>query len=270
MRSTLPAIAEPPWQMTTPGTAQTVITVILAVAVAAFVVAAARDWHRTGSPVFMLTLAGGLVCSLNEAVVDVLGHCHFPTDGWIVYRAFDRAVPIWVVLAYLVFFGALPYVMAKAFQRGFSRRAMWAGIGIFGVLNVLLEIPMLKSGLYVYYGEQPFTIAGFPISWLVINCLGALFAAVVITRLAWLFTGARQMLIVVIPYATYMSSWVLAMPHFLVTNTDAPSWVRMLAAAVSLILGLIAIDVLIRLGTGQLRLLPPETTRPSLPAMAVE
>jgi hypothetical protein len=136
---------------------------------------------------------------------------------------------------------------------------MWTGIGIFGVLNVLLEIPMLRSGLYVYYGDQPFTIAGFPISWLVINSLGSLFGAVVITRLAWFFSGARQLLIVFVPFATYMSSWVLAMPHFAVTNTDAPSGVRMLAAAISLVLGVIAIDVLIRIGTGQLRLLPSAT-----------
>ena len=90
-----------------------------------------------------------------------------------------------------------------------------------------------------------------------INSLGSLFGAVVITRLDWLFTGARQLLIVFVPFATYMASWVLAMPYFAITNTDAPSGVRMLAAAVSLVLGLIAIDVLIRIGTGQLRLLPP-------------
>jgi hypothetical protein len=54
-----------------------------------------------------------------------------------------------------------------------------------------------------------------------------------------------------VPFATYMSSWVLAMPHFLITNTDAPTGVRMAAAVVSMALGLTAIDVLIRIGTGQ-------------------
>jgi hypothetical protein len=245
------AIAEPPWQMTTPATAQTIITAILGVVVAGFVVAALLDWRRSGNPTFLLVLIGGYVCSFNEATVDVLGHCFFPNDGWLGYMAFGRGVPIWVVLAYMVFFGALSYLMALAFKRGATQRAMWTGIAIFGVLNVLLEIPMLSSGLYVYYGDQPFKIGGFPVIWLVINSLGSLFGAVVITRLSWFFTGARQLLLVLVPFATYMSSWVLAMPHFLITNTDAPTGVRMAAAVVSMALGLTAIDVLIRIGTGQ-------------------
>ena len=189
MTTSAVAIAEPPWEMTTPATAQTIITAVLAVAVAGFAVAALFDWRRSGRPTFLLVLIGGYVCSFNEATVDVLGHCFFPNDGWLGYMAFGRGVPIWVVLAYIVFFGALSYLMALAFDRGATRRAMWSGIAIFGVLNVLLEIPMLSTGLYVYYGDQPFEIGGFPVIWLVINSLGSLFGAVVITRLSWFFTA---------------------------------------------------------------------------------
>jgi hypothetical protein len=258
MTTSVLAIAEPPWTMTTPATAQTVITAILAVVVAGFVGAALLDWQRSGKPTFLLMLVGGYICSFNEETVDVLGHCFFPTDSWMGHAFFGRGIPVWVILAYVIFFGGLSYVMSAAFQRGVTHRAMWTGIGIFGVLNVALEIPMLGSGLYVYYGAQPFKVGGFPISWLVINSFGSLLGAVVITRLAWWFTGARRLLMVFVPFATYMSSWVLAMPHFAVTNTDAPNGVRMLAAGLSLVLGLIGIDVLLRIGTGQRRLLPPD------------
>jgi hypothetical protein len=260
MTTTVLALAEPPWEMTTPATAQLVITSILAVVVAGFLVAAVLDLRRTGRPVFLFMLLGGLVCSFNEATVDVLGHCFFPTDGWIGYTFFDRGVPIWVILAYVVFFGGLSYLMSVAFQKGATRTNMWTGIAIFGVLNLLLEFPMLAAGLYVYYGNQPFEIGGFPISWLVINSLGSLFGAVVLTRLDWFFTGARHLLILLIPFATYMASWVLAMPYFAITNTDALSPVRMLAAAVSLVLGILAIDALIRVGTGSLRFVAPGTS----------
>jgi hypothetical protein len=169
-----------------------------------------------------------------------------------------------VVLAYVIFFGALSYVMAQAFERGITHRGMWTGIAIFGVLNVLLEIPMLSAGLYVYYGDQPFQIGGFPVIWLVINSLGSLFGAVLITRLSWFFTGTRQLLLVFVPFATYMSSWVLTMPHFLITNTNALSGVRMTAAVISMALGLIAIDVLIRIGTGRQPTVPSEWERQPL------
>ena len=258
MTTSLVAIAQPPWGMTTPTTAQTIISVILAVAVTAFVGAALIDWRRSGSPAFLLILAGGYICSFNEATVDVLGHCFFPLDGVMGYTAFGRGVPVWVVLAYIVFFGGLSYVMALAFKHGASHRVMCYGIAVFGVLNVLLEIPLLRAGLYVYYGYQPFAIGGFPVSWLVINSLGSLFGAVVVVRLSWLFTGARQLLLVFVPFATYMASWVLAMPYFAITNTDMPAGVRMAAAVLSMALGLIAIDGLIRIGTGQWRLLPPQ------------
>jgi hypothetical protein len=99
-----------------------------------------------------------------------------------------------------------------------------------------------------------------PVSWLVINSLGSLFGAVVVVRLSsWFFTGARQLLLILVPFATYMASWVLAMPYFAITNTDMPTGVRM-AAVLSMALGAIAIDGLIRIGTGQWRLLPPQTS----------
>jgi hypothetical protein len=61
-----------------------------------------------------------------------------------------------------------------------------------------------------------------------------------------------------VPFATYMASWVLAMPHFAITNTDMPTGVRIAAAVLSMALGVIAIDGLIRIGTGQWRLLPSQ------------
>ena len=95
MATTAVAIAQPPWGMTTPATAQTIITAVLAVVVVGFVAAALTDWRRSGSPAFLLMLVGGYFCSFNEATVDVLGHCFFPVDGVIGYTTFGRAVPVW-------------------------------------------------------------------------------------------------------------------------------------------------------------------------------
>ncbi|GLC99374.1 hypothetical protein Mkiyose1088_12410 [Mycobacterium kiyosense] len=123
-----------------------------------------------------------------------------------------------------------------------------------------MEIPLLQSKLYLYYGDQPFMVGGFPLSQLVFNAFGSLLGAVVVTRLSWLFTGARRLLLLVVPFATFMSSWVVGMPFFLILGTDAAHGVRTVAAAVSMALGLYGIDLLIRLGTGQLRLVPPVST----------
>lgn len=256
---------QPPWDMTTPTTPQTIITAVLAVAVAGFVVAALVSWYRSKRPTFLLLLAGGYICSFNEPLIDFLCHCFFPADGWVGHTVFHRSIPVWVILAYVVFYGGLTYVLSAAFKSGVTRRALWICIGIWGVLNLAMEIPLLQSNLYLYYGDQPFVVGGFPLSQLVFNAFGSLLGAAVTTRLSWLFTGARRLLLLLVPFVTFMSSWVVGMPLFLVLGTDAPHGVRMLAAAVSMTLGLFGIDTLIRLGTGQFRLLPPVAATPDSP-----
>jgi hypothetical protein len=239
------------------------ITIVLALAVAGFVIAALFDWYRIKRPTFLLMLAGGYICSFNEPLIDFLCHCFFPADGWTGHAVFDRSIPIWVILAYVVFYGGLTYVLSVAFKAGVTRRVLWISIGVWGALNLAMEIPLLGSHMYVYYGDQPFLVGGFPLSQLVFNACGSLLGAVVVTRLSWWFTGARQLLLLFVPFVTFVSSWVVGMPLFLVLGTDASHGLRAFAAAVSMALGLIAIDTLIRLGTGQLRLLPPAPTAPN-------
>jgi len=263
MTTAILAFDQPPWDITTPATPQTIITVVLAVVVAGFVAAALVSWYRTKRPTFLLLLAGGYICSFNEPLIDFLCHCFFPADGWIGHTVFNRSIPIWVILAYVVFYGGLTYLLSAAFASGISRRTLWIGIGIWGALNLAMEIPLLQSNLYVYYGDQPFVVGGFPLSQLVFNAFGSLLGAVAITRLSWFFTGARQALLLLVPFVTFMSSWAVGMPLFLVLGTDAAHGLRMFAAAVSMALGLLGIDALLRIGTGQVRLLPPVAAVPN-------
>jgi hypothetical protein len=263
MITTILAWDQPPWDITTPATPQKIITIALAVVVAGFVITALVSWYRTKQPTFLLLLVGGYICSFNEPLIDFLCHCFFPADGWIGHTVFNRSIPVWVILAYVVFYGGLTYVLAAAFKSGVTRRTLWISIGIWGALNLAMEIPLLQSNLYVYYGDQPFMVGGFPLSQLVFNAFGSLLGAVAITRLSWFFTGARRLLLLAVPFVTFMSSWAVGMPLFLILGTDASHGLRMLAAAVSASLGLLGIDALIRLGTGQLRLLPPGSAVPT-------
>jgi hypothetical protein len=260
------AYDQPPWDISTPAVPQTIATVALGIVVAGFVIAALVDWRRIGRPNFLLMILGGYICSFNEPLIDFLCHCYFPADGWIGHTVFDRAIPVWVILAYVIFYGALTYVVSVAFSKGITRRTLWTSIAIWAALNLVMEIPLLKSGLYLYYGDQPFMIGGFPISQVVFNALGSLLGAVVITRLDWFFTGPRQLLLLFVPFVTFMSSWTLGMPFFLVLGTDAPTPVRYAAAALAMAIGLYAIDVLIRIGTGQLRIARPDDPMPGHPA----
>lgn len=240
-------VAPVPVDMTTPDNAQVITTSILGAVVGLMLLGALYLWKRTGNPAGVLVLIGGLICSANEPAVDVLGLCYFPEDGWTAFEAFDREMPVWLVLAYVGFFGGLTYLTVLAIQRGATRRQMWVSIAGLWVINLILELPILASDLYQYYGDQTFEVAGFPLNWLFINSFGSLLAATVIVRLEPFLTGPRKLLLLVIPQVTYMASWALAGPHFYLTNSEATEAVRYLGSITSAVITVIAIDYAIRI-----------------------
>jgi hypothetical protein len=244
----LAAVDPPPLDMTSAVGAQDVMQYAVGAVTVLMVLGAVWHWRRSGRPTGLLLLVGGLFCSLNEALVDLLGHCYFPKDHNIAYTAYGYSVPWWVVTAYVAYFGGLTWLSSELLRSGVTRQRMWAIIGAVWVLNLILEMPPLANKVYVYYGDQPFMVGGFPLNWLVINALGSLFAAVLVTRFASFFTGPRQLLLVAVPYATYFASWAAHMPLFGTINADVPGPVRWVAAAISAVLGLIAMDALVRLG----------------------
>jgi hypothetical protein len=236
-------------KMHTPQTAHTIIFVIVSVALACLLAGSLWEWRRTGRPTMTLLILGGGFCCLNESLVDLLGRCYFPTHGGVMGQTLlGRTVPVWVDIAYAIFFGAFPYFLALLLQRGTSRRSMWMAIGAFWVANSILELPLLSTNLYVYYGEQPFKVAHFPLVWLTINVLGAFLAAVVAVRGAAFFQGRRRLLLLLVPFACYMASWVVDMPAFWALNSNVATWVKWCGVGAAIVLGVLAIDALIRLG----------------------
>lgn len=237
-----------PTNMATPHTPHVVILSVLSVVVVAMLVYAYREYRVTGRLTMLLMLVGGLVCSLNEPLADVAGDCWFPTDGFMAQTLFGRSIPVWVVLAYVIFFGALEYILMRELRKGRTRQQIWIGIGVFWILNLLLELPLLGSDLYVYYGPQALKIGGFPLIWITINSLGAFAGAVTALRLETVLRGPSRLLLVLVPFATYMASWTVSMPGFWSLQADTTMAVRTVFALVSIAAAIWAIDTLIRIG----------------------
>ena len=233
----------------TPSTAHAVIFTIVATALAAILVVSVVVWRRTGRPTMLLLTIGGGVCCLNESLVDLLGHCYFPTHGGTMGQTlFGRTVPIWVDITYAIFFGTFPFLLSELLKRGTSRRNMWGAIIAFWFANSILEVPLLSTHLYVYYGDQPFKVARFPIEWLTINVLGAFLAAVIAARGSSFFRGRRQLWLLLVPLASYFASWVVDMPAFWAVNSHASTAVKYFGVGATLVLGVLAIDALIQAG----------------------
>lgn len=231
-------------QIVMPPTAQAVSTASVAlVGLVALGAAIVFGW-RQRTPLYVLVLLGGMIASINEPIVDLLGGCLHPqTGGWTVFSTFDRPIPVWAVIAYALFFGAVPLIVLALMRGGHDprKRFLQSVAAIFGA-NLLIELPILQFGVYVYYGQQPFKAFGlFPLHWLFINGLAAALIAVVLYRWSAAFLGARLLALLIVPTAIQFGAAAVGIPVFSAYNSDFDGVWKWIASAATMAIGSIAI-----------------------------
>jgi hypothetical protein len=265
MTAQVPAAQTPevPW-LVMPEGAQTVATVsVAAVAVVVLAVVTVHSLrHRT--PLYLLVLLGGAIASLNEPMVDLLGGCLHPqAGGWTVFSTFDRPIPVWVVIAYGLFFGAVPLAVRALMASGSPRTRLLQGVAVIFAANLLIELPILAGGVYVYYGPQPFLAFGlFPLHWLFINASAVAGIAVVLYRWPAAMHGRRALAVVAVPPALQLAGVAAAIPAFSLYNSGAGPLPTALGSLATMAIGAASIWV-------TSRLLPVRRTPAVAPAVPV-
>ena len=262
MRTVNDFLIEPPRDMVVPETMQTVMTVAVGSVLAMLLIGVTVLCVRQRTPLYLLIMAGGAICMFNETGLDVLGHCYFPEIGdWQAYSTLGRAIPVWVALAYVAYFGGLTAIEVYCLRRGVSRKQILIGLLTIESLNCLLELPPLKKDLYTYYGEQPLRIAGeFPAVWLVFNCVGSFLAACIIFKALPYLKGPRMLLVVLIPPVCQHAAFWLGVPYIAAINSDVSSGVMTAAALVTISLGALVVYTLIDLVATDRRRPPAQST----------
>jgi len=229
-----------------PQTAQLVAAVAMAVLVAGFAAYAVREIARSRPVTLALLLIGGAVSYFNEPIDDVLGLVWHPVVGqWTALDTFAR-VPLWGLGIYIVFFGGMPYLILQSLRREVTRRQLWGWVGVLAVVDVAVELPVLASGIYSYYGDAPLQIGGFPVYWIVINTVGPLALAVLLMAAGETFTGWRALYLLFLPMMSDAAGSVaVGWPIFSALNAHASAPARWLAAALTIAIGFGALDLLI-------------------------
>jgi hypothetical protein len=172
----------PPLHAVVPATAQAVADLCWGALALIAIVYAIVEWRRTRSLLPMILILGGAIAYLNEPIVDVLGLCWHPRIHQQHVLSTFGPLPLWGLFAYIVFFGAGPYIVLKLLRRGITRRQFWYGVAGLMAVNLGIEIPLLPTHLYLYYGyhQPPMTVAHLPLYWLFLNVGGPLLAATVL------------------------------------------------------------------------------------------
>jgi hypothetical protein len=234
--------------MVFPDTPQYYITLIMWICVVPFVAYCLYQAYKTKSPLAVLLLIGGVICYLNEPIVDVLALVWHPRPNqWVAVETFGP-VPLWGLGIYIIFFGAMPYILLIAAKRGISRKAFWIGVAAFFVVDVACEIPILYYGLYYYYGDPPYMFMRLPLYWLFINTLGPLVTVALLLRAPELFKGWRMILIPLLPMTTDAAgSLASGWPIMTALNTiGASAGLKWFAATLTILIGAVIMEGLSR------------------------
>jgi hypothetical protein len=224
--------------------------VIWAVAAGLFAFAL-LDWRRSRSPLGLVLLAGGALAYFNEPVDDILGLVWHPRIHQDTVLNTIGPIPMWGLPTYIIFFGGIPWLLLRELRRGrFTLKAFWTGVLLTFAADLLIELPLLQTNLYVYYahGTVPMSIARFPLYWLLINTTGPVFCAAILFGVPDYFTRWRKPFLLLLPVVADAScSIAVGLPVYSALHaTHAGELVRWAGAGLSIVVGLGILDALSR------------------------
>lgn len=237
----------PPLGMRFPGTAHHAADYALWAVTILLAIGAARELYRRRSPLGLVLLLGGAIALFNEPVDDILGLVWHPRIGQDTVLDTIGPVPMWGLPTYIIFFGGIPWLLLRELERHeFTLRKFWAGVGLTFAADLLIELPLLQTNLYVYYahGSVPMSIARFPLYWLMINTTGPILCAAILYAVPDYFRGYRAPLLLLLPIAADAAcSIVVGLPVYSALHApSATGAVRWAGAALSFLIGLALLD----------------------------
>jgi hypothetical protein len=201
-----------------------------------------------------LLFIGGLVASYAEPMYDNIAHLWYARNlpGPLI-TAFGIPVPYLAAPVYAVYLSIFGFFFAKLIHRGITKKKVWMFFVFMIFFNLVMEYPGLWTGAYMYWGQQPTEIFGFPLHWGWINSL----ACIVIGFFVWLaekarLNGLHKLLFVVItlighPTAAAAVGW----PIFLALNMDISLSAAYALEACSLVLTLTLIEIIATIASGK-------------------
>jgi hypothetical protein len=238
-------------------------TVFCAIPLLVFIGYAVWAWRRKRTLVPLLLIVGGIVATGLEPVWDVLGLCWFPRgDSTTLFEAFGRPMPIFLPLAYGWFLGGLALWFLRRFQTGATFTSLVRGWLVLAVVSMILETPAVTSGVYVYYGGQPFNLWGFPLWWPINNALLPVTLAFLLFKAMPYLVGWHALAVIpLVPSTLGISYGATAWPIFMTLNTEFSYGVKTIAAVASLGLVFLALKAMSTFATQSDRESAPSTAR---------
>lgn len=188
-----------------------------------FIVFALIKCRQTRSAIPILFLVGGALCMFVEPIVDVMGQVWFYREGqWVLFEAFGRPMPTFLLANYTWYVGGQALLTFLWMEKGVTTRQLWKLYGIFALVDVVLEEPILYTGIYVYYGDnQPFQPGLLPLWWPIINAVMPMVIAAVIYKIKPFLVGWRVLAVIpLIPMSDALTNASAGFPVWTAINSS--------------------------------------------------
>lgn len=202
-----------------------------------------RVWvkNKDSTPFFMFI--GGIICCTIEPMLDNLGHLWWPTDlPGPAFVGYSLNVPYLIVASYPGFLGMISYWAYTKMRDGLDVKAFFQIFLLLTATDLILEMPGTALGAFVYYGDQPFKVLGYPMAWTWINAMAMLTAGFMLWTVEPHLKGIKRAFIILIPVmggsAGYaMSGWLF----WLALNWEMPMFLAYFLTLVSLPITLVIV-----------------------------
>jgi hypothetical protein len=226
------AVPQPPVDDAMPQTAETIFNVFIFIPLGIALAIAVRHLIRGKGPLLLYCIAGGALAATFEPIVDVLGLVYLKeVDATGTFTVLDRTMPLYICFVYPWYVGGLGYLAYKLFERGIDTKGLFALWALDCIVDILLESPGILAGTYLYYGQQPFDIWGFPLWWGFVNPVMPMLAGAFIYKLKPHLTGWKLVgVIPLIPMADGIANAAAAWPMWITLNQTDVSYLWTYAA----------------------------------------
>ena len=200
-------------------------------------------WLKKQDDIPILMVAGGLLCSLLEPMMDHLGHLWWPTNlPGPAFVGFNLNIPFLIPPCYVFFIAMTGYWAYLRMKDGLDVKGLFLVWLLISFTDVIMEMPGTATKAYIYYGDPSFKIFGFPLAWGWINGTAMLTTGFLLWVLEPHLKGSNRLfmipMVIVAMGASYgMTAW----PYFISLNWDLPWIATRLLTLLSLLMCMITV-----------------------------
>ncbi len=192
--------------------------------------------ERSWAPL-LYCLGGALTCFLEPILTRMLDATHAQIGQQVAFEALGQLVPWHAAISYTFYFGLAYLFLVPAFkERRYTANTIWLILVGITAAAWIYEVPLIRIGLWTYYGEQPYQIFGAqPLYWSVASMAMLLVPTVLIARLEGMLVGWRKILILpMAPMGAIGGAAAACWPIWFALNSPYGNAVKYFAATLTI------------------------------------